>query len=299
MMHARPAPPASAGAMNLIASLLEQRTGQQIAANRTWRIETALKPVLRELQLDTLDQLATRLVTDQKADIAEKVVDALLNQETSFFRDNGVLDMAVSALTAFQAENPQRRLRVWSAGCSTGQEPLSLAILAHEHDIKGGGMLPEIVATDISPAALDRARAGLYSQFEIQRGLPIRRMIDWFDGEGNEWTAKADLVRRVRFRKHNLVSDPPPPGKFDIVLCRNVLLYFSLALRRQVFETLAAALRPGGLLVLGAGETVIGQTDAFAPSDRYRGFYQRLDRNAAPQAPAEPTHRLPKATGIL
>lgn len=277
-MHSDPFPTASSSsAMNMIAALLEQRTGQQIAANRAWRIETALKPLMRERDLDTLDDLVAALVMTRTGELSDMVVDALLNQETSFFRDATVLDSVADAAHALQAETPHRRLRIWSAGCSTGQEPLSLAMLFAE---RNGGDLsrqPEIVATDISPSALARARSGKFSQFEIQRGLSVRRMISWFESAGGDWIASQDLVRKVQFRQQNLAGDPPPPGRFDIVLCRNVLLYFSGALRRRVFDTISEAVRPGGLLVLGAGETVIGHTELFVPSDRFRGFYNAVE----------------------
>ncbi|NIJ20451.1 chemotaxis protein methyltransferase CheR [Sphingomonas naasensis] len=267
--------------MNLISALLEQRTGQQIAANRAWRIETALKPLLREKGLASLDQLVAQLVATRTGDLGDQVVDALLNQETSFFRDAAVLDMLVDATRALQAETPERKVRIWSSGCSTGQEPLSLAMLFDEGGMGEGLAAPEIVATDVSPAALTRARAGRYSQFEIQRGLPVRRMMTWFDGAGGDWAAKPELLRRIQFRQQNLTADAPPPGKFDVVLCRNVLLYFSQDVRRQVFGILASALRPGGLLVLGAGETVIGLTDQFKPCDRFRGFYRAIETSPA------------------
>lgn len=277
-----PTPGSSSSANNMIAALLEQRTGQQIDANRAWRIETALKPLLRERGLNTLDQLVTALVTTRTGELSDMVVDALLNQETSFFRDAAVLDMVADAARELQAEAPYKRLRIWSAGCSTGQEPLSLAMLFEERAVSNPGVQPEIVATDISPGALARAKAGKFSQFEIQRGLSVRRMMSWFDGNGSEWTANPALVRKVQFRQQNLAADPAPPGKFDVVLCRNVLLYFSGALRKQVFDTLFSAVRPGGLLVLGAGETVIGQTERFVPSDRFRGFYHPAAAKAEP-----------------
>jgi chemotaxis protein methyltransferase CheR len=266
-------PIASSGAMNMLAALLEQHAGQQIAANRTWRIETALKPILRARGLGSLDELVAQLITAKTRELAEQVVDALLNQETSFFRDSAVLDMVADAAQAMQAEAGHRRLRIWSAGCSTGQEPLSLAMLFSERGIPD----PEIVATDVSPAALARAKSGRFSQFEIQRGLPVRRMMTWFDSVNGDWVARPELVRKVQFRQQNLTQDQAPPGSFDIILCRNVMLYFSPAVRRKVFDTLASAMRPGGLLALGAGETVIGQTDHFAPCERYRGFYRAAE----------------------
>lgn len=260
-------------AMHVLSALLEQHTGQQIAANRTWRIETALKPVLRARGYETLDELVAALLRDQTGEIAGHAVDALLNQETSFYRDAGILETIAEAAEQM-GQGLGRRVSIWSAACSTGQEPLSLAMLFAESTMREGRGEPEILATDVSDSALNRARSGRYSQFEIQRGLPIRKMVDWFNADGTDWVAKPELVRRISFRKHNLVSDPPPIGRFDIILCRNVLLYLSPALRRQVFDRLAKVIRPGGLLVLGAGETVFGQSDAFVPSTRHKGFYE-------------------------
>lgn len=273
---------ASSGAMHVIGTLLEQRTGQQIAANRAWRVETVLKPVLRANDLDTLDQLIGRLAAERNGPLADAVVDALLNHETSFFRDAAVLDLVVEAAMALQAETPGRRLRIWSAGCSMGQEPYSLAMLFEEAAITRGMVMPEIIATDVSAAALVRARAGRFSQFEIQRGLPVRRMVSWFDSVEGDWVVRPELSRRVQFRQHNLARDPAPMGKFDLVLCRNVLLYFAADVRTRVFRTLREATRDGGLLVLGAGETVIGQTDAFRPSDQFRGLYLADEARVAP-----------------
>ena len=281
-MSAIPQSFASTGAMHVIGNLLEQRTGQQIAANRAWRVETVLKPVLRANDLDTLDQLIGRLAAERNGALAESVVDALLNHETSFFRDAAVLDLVVEAAQALQAETPGRRLRIWSAGCSMGQEPYSLAMLFEEAAITRGMMMPEIVATDVSAAALARARSGRFSQFEIQRGLPVRRMVSCFDSVEGDWVIRPELSRRVQFRQHNLAKESAPAGKFDIVLCRNVLLYFAADVRSRVFRTLRTATRDGGLLVLGAGETVIGQTDAFRPSDRFRGLYLADDARVAP-----------------
>lgn len=262
----------SSGAADALTAILEAHTGQQLAANRAWRIETELTPLMRELGLDTLEALA--FAAQRSPALAAQVADALLNQESSFFRDGPVLELVGKAAAAIRVDPPVRRLRVWSAGCSVGQEPLSLAMLFAEIPALSGGATPEIIATDVSEAALARARAGRYSQFEIQRGLPVRRMIQWFDSDGGDWVAKPDLVRRITFRRMNLVRDPPPPGRFDIVLCRNVLLYLTAEHRRAILDRFATIVRPGGLLVLGAGETVIGHTEAFRPSADYRGLYE-------------------------
>lgn len=269
-MIAHSAPGARAAA--ILTKVLETRTGQQLSADRTWRIETALKPLLRDLGYATLDDLACAAQSSPR--VSGQVVDALLNQESSFFRDAGVLEMVASAVADMRAQQPERRMRIWSAGCSFGQEALSLAMLFAERESSAASLLPEIVATDVSEAALARARAARYSQFEIQRGLAVLRMIRWFDQCDGEWVAKPELLRRIVFRRVNLVADPLPVGRFDVVLCRNVLLYLSHDLRGRVLDRIASVMRPGGLLVLGAGETVIGQSEAFRPSQRYRGLYE-------------------------
>ncbi|HXH16147.1 MAG TPA: protein-glutamate O-methyltransferase CheR [Sphingomonas sp.] len=266
-------PAASQVAISVLTALLEARTGQQIAAYRSWRLDTALKPLLRAQKLDTLDQLVTQLLEGSDRLIGDRIVDALVNQETSFFRDAQVFDMLAQVVS--EAQRDRRRVRIWCAGCSTGQEPLSLAMQFAEHRETTGAPLPEIVATDVSDAAIHRARSGRFSQFEIQRGLPVRRMVRWFDTTGTHWVAKPDLLAMIAFRRMNLVSDPPPPGQFDVVLCRNVLLYLSSDTKGQVFPKIAAAVKPGGVFVMGAGETVIGQTRLFEPSKRFRGLYER------------------------
>ncbi|WP_233151069.1 CheR family methyltransferase [Sphingomonas mollis] len=275
--------PGSPSAMTVLAALLEARTGQQLSSYRSWRLDTALKPLLRARGLDTLDQLVMQLLDGTDRAVGDLIVDALVNGESSFYRDLPIFDQLAEAIVAHEGNG--RRVRIWSAGCATGQEPLSLAMLYAERQAETGTPVPEIVATDISDTALNRARAGRYTQFEIQRGLPIRRMMHWFDGDGADWIAKPELTRLIQFRRLNLVGDRGPAGKFDVVLCRNVLLYLSPPAKAQVFALIAGALKPGGTLVLGAGETVIGQTGLFEPSRRFRGFYERTtaerERDAA------------------
>ena len=272
-MPAAASPSLSPATVSVLTALLEARTGQQLSSYRSWRIDTALKPLLRERELDTFDQLVTLLLQGGDAGIGDAIVDALVNQETSFFREAPVFDTIMEAVAAAEAEG--RRARIWRAGRATGQEPLSLAMLFAERQEETGAAPPEIIATDVSEATIVRARTGHFNQFEIQRGLPIRRALRWFDGTpSGDWVAKAELLRLVQFRRLNLVAPDWAVGKFDVVLCRNVLLYFSGAMKAAVFQRLAAALRPDASLVLGAGETVIGQTSLFEPSKRFRGFYQ-------------------------
>lgn len=270
-------------AVRVLGGLLEARTGQQLVAGRQWRIETALKPVARSLGLDGVDALVARLLRGNEEALATQVVEALLNNETSFFRDPAVFDLLNS--TVFDrlktARRDCKRLRIWSAGCSTGQEPYSIAMQICEAEARWAGWSIDISATDVSEAAVTRARRGRYTQFEIQRGLPVRTMLRWFEQDGEDWVVANRLRRVVRFATHSLMA--PPPGKFDVILCRNVLMYFSPTMRRAVFERLHEALAPDGVLMLGAGETVIGQTTRFASDPALRGLYATQESKAQPQ----------------
>ena len=271
---------ASAAAVGVLTALLEARTGQCMTRDRSWRVDTALRPLLREHGLETLDDLVMQLLRGGDVRFGDQVVDALMNNETSFFRDPATFDTVVEAVVA--ASTGGRRVRLWSAGCSTGQEPLSLAMALTERCEATGAPMPEIVATDVSEAALGRARAGRFNQFEIQRGLTAQRMLRWFEAQPDgDWIADPALLRAVTFRRLNLAAAPWPIGSFDIVLCRNVLLYLAPATKTEVFGRLAATLREDGLLVLGAGETVIGQTSQFEPSRNVRGAYRATGGNRA------------------
>jgi chemotaxis protein methyltransferase CheR len=271
------------------AAVLEAHTGQQLAASRRWRIETALAPLMRARGLPSLDHLARLLAAGTEAALVPAVIEALLNNETYFYREPttfDLLDVAMARLRDSRAAT--RRLRFWCAGCSTGQEAYSLAMRLAD-DERWAGWTIDITGSDVSAAAIARARAGLYSQFEIQRGLPVRQMLRWFDSEGEEWRAKPELRGKVHFHVHNLLETTPLPGRYDVILCRNVLLYFSLARRGAVFEGLARACTPDGVLMLGAGETVIGQTERFVSDREHRGLYRLAQDCDAPPRPANTT----------
>jgi chemotaxis protein methyltransferase CheR len=270
----------SDGAVRILAGLLEARTGQQLAVGRRWRIEAALRPLLQRFGAASLEVLASRVVSGREAELTDAVIEALLNHETFFYRDMRTFqllgDQGLGRLHATRQR--ERRLRIWSAGCSTGQEAYTLAMMIADQGGRWAGWSIEILGTDLSATAIAQARSGRYSSFEIQRGLPIGEMLRWFEPQGDEWRATERLTAAVSFRRHNLV-DAPPPGRFDAILCRNVLLYFSADVRRLVFGRLASAIAPDGLLMLGAGETAMGQTDQFVSDFECRGFYRpRIDR---------------------
>lgn len=260
----------------ILAGLLEARTGQQLTMSRRWRIETALSTLLRERGIATLDELITILVMGKEPGLSQQVVEALLNNETYFFRDRAPFDVlqrhALPELA--QRRHKSKRLRIWSAGCSTGQEVYSLAMLFAEDPEQWRGWTIDILGTDVSNGCVDRARAGSYSQFEVQRGLGINQMIKWFEECPDGWRAVEALRKPVRFQVHNLLEPSPHPGGFDIVLCRNVLLYLSPEKKALAFERIAGAMAEDGWLMLGAGETVIGQTSKLGADIKVRGLYR-------------------------
>jgi chemotaxis protein methyltransferase CheR len=266
----------SDSSIRILAGLLEARTGQQLTMSRRWRIETALAALLRERGIATLDELITILVMGKEPNLSQMVVEALLNNETYFFRDRAPFDVlqrhALPELAQKRASS--KRLRIWSSGCSTGQEVYSLSMLFAEEAEKWRGWTIDILGTDVSSSCIDRARCGSYSQFEVQRGLGINQMIKWFEECADGWRAIEELRRPVRFQVHNLLEAAPHPGGFDIVLCRNVLLYLNPDKKAVSFERLAGAMAEDGWLMLGAGETVIGQTNKLGADINARGLYR-------------------------
>lgn len=271
------APAARLPILKVFSDLLERRTGQRLSAERSWRIETAMRPLFRELGVSDLESLAKRLVL-QDEKLGARITDALLNNETSFFRDMKMFQLLGDGpLSTLAKSKPatQKKLSFWSAGCSTGQEAYTLAMILRDQGAEWEGWTFDILATDISASAVARGRAGRYSQFEIQRGLPVRIMLSWFEQQKDDWVIDPKIRRSVRYATHNLLL--PPPGHFDVILCRNVLMYFLAESRARIFNHLADALNPGGILMLGAGETVIGQTSRFRPHSDWRGFYAATD----------------------
>ena len=278
----------SDGAIQLLARLLEARTGQVLAVDRRWRIEMALGPLMRERGITSPDLFVGALVAGHDPELVERTIDALLNNETFFYRDFTAFELfAQRALDRIaKTHHADRHLRLWCAGCSTGQEAYTLAMIFAERPDRWRSWQIEIVASDISAYAIERAREGFYTQFEIQRGLPVKQMMRWFTSEDGGWRVSPILRHAVRFQQHNLMDAPPAGAKFDAILCRNVLIYFSSRVRRSVFARLAAVIAADGVLMLGAGETVIGQTDAFVSDYEARGLFRPIIGAPAPlQAP--------------
>ncbi len=262
-------------ARHKMVELLARRTGQTLAENRLWRIDTALKPLLVKYKLNSIAELSALMDKSIGDALESEITDALLNNESFFFRDH-LLFTYLNA-TLFEeiraARAASKTLSIWLAGCSNGQEAYSVAMMIAEDKARWDGWTVRIIATDVSEGAIARAKRGVYSQFEIQRGLPVTKMVRWFDQEGENWVARDELRQMIDFRQQNMLLHTPLGGPFDIIFCRNVLLYFSLPMRREVFSRLKKQIAPHGYLMLGAGETVIGQTEDFESSRVHRGFY--------------------------
>jgi chemotaxis protein methyltransferase CheR len=264
----------------IIADLLEARTGQHLTESRRWRVNSALAGIFRAHGINNVDQLVCLLAAPpggpETPDLSQEVVEALLNNETYFFRDKPTFDQLPGEILPELAHRRRdvRRLSIWSAGCSTGQEVYSLAMLFNEQAERWKGWTIDILGTDVSHRAINAARSGCYSQFEVQRGLGVTQMLRHFDETPRGWQVREDVRGKVRFHQHNILGPFPGRMPFDLVLCRNVLLYFDRQVRTQAFARLSSAVMPDGFLMLGAGETVVGQTDRFVPSARRASFFE-------------------------
>ncbi len=265
-----------ARAYRLLSALLEKHTGQKLVANRHWRVEMALKPIMRQNSIPDLETLVSLIEIEADPTLTSACVEAMVNNETCFFRDQANFALLTGPVLDSIRENRARtkRIRIWSAACSTGQEAYSLAMTFCENADKWRGWQVQILATDVSTSALAQARAGKYSQFEIQRGLPVMLMIKHFEQKGEEWFARDHLRRMVTFSEHNMLDPARHFGAFDVVLCRNMLMYLCDDRRSQVLDSIAPLIAEDGLLMLGAAETVIGQTEKFRSSQEFRGFYE-------------------------
>ncbi len=248
-----------------LADFLRRRSGLSITSEKTYLIESRLKPVASRLGLKTAAELVRRLRTGDEA-LSRVVTDAMTTNETSFFRDKGPFDqfrdVMLPALSAARRDDAQ--LRIWSSAASSGQEAYSLAMII-EATASLAGWTVDLVATDINAEMVERGREGLYSQFEVLRGLPIQMLARHFHHEGGEWRLSSSIRNRVRFEVFNLLDSYEPLGPFDVIFCRNVLIYFDQQLKHEVLGRLADALAPDGYLVLGSAETVLGYGKKLEP----------------------------------
>ena len=255
--------------------LLRERSGLVLSAEKQYLAESRLVPVARRHSIATLGELVAKLKAAEQSPLATDVIEAMATNETFFFRDklpfDHFRDTVLPALITARAR--EKRIRIWCTAASTGQEPYSLAMVLREFGAKLAGFRIEIIATDISADVLARAKAGIYSQFEVQRGLPIQLLVKFFSQVGETWQIAPEIRAMVQFRPLNLLKDFSALGTFDMVFCRNVLIYFDQDTKIGVLNRLAAQLPADGFLMLGAAETVVGLTDAFKPVPERRGLY--------------------------
>jgi len=261
--------------------LLKDRSGLDLSADKQYLIESRLLPLSRKSGMASISELVQKM-KGGSADITTQVVEAMTTNETFFFRDKVPFDHFRDSIMPeiLQARTSRKTLRIWCAAGSTGQEPYSLAMCLKEMGAALSGWRVEILATDLSQEVLEKSRAGIYSQFEVQRGLPIQMLVKYFKQTGELWQINADIRAMVQHRQLNLLHDFSQLGVFDVIFCRNVLIYFDQDTKINIFSRLAKTTEPDGFLVLGAAETVVGLTDVFKPYPERRCLYRPSDARA-------------------
>ena len=257
--------------------LVLDRSGLVLTADKDYLLKSRLEPLARKDGFAGLDQMLARVGAEPSGTLAQRCIDAMATHESFFFRDttpfDQLRDVILPDLIAARAQS--RTLRIWSAACSSGQEPYSLAMLLMEEQARMPGWRIEILATDMSQPILERARSGLYSDFEVRRGLSEARLARWFTRAGDGWQLSPQLRSMVRFAPHNLLAGATGLGRFDLVFCRNVLIYFDREHKRAALNRIAQTIEPHGALVLGSAETGVGLDSAFAPVTGVRGVFRR------------------------
>ena len=250
---------------------VRKRSGLVLGQEKAYLIDSRLGPLARKEGFASVEALIDAMMRgDQHICVAAS--EALATHETFFFRDKTPFDLFENVIApALKTARMGRQLKIWCAAASSGQEPYSLGMLLDEIP----GLSADILATDMSAPVLEKAKAGIYTQFEVQRGLPIQRLVKHFDQVGDSWRIKPQLRQKVRFEQANLLDDFARFGKMDVIFCRNVLIYFDIQTKAKVLDRLAAQLADDGFLLLGAAETVVGLTDSLRPISGHRGLYAK------------------------
>jgi chemotaxis protein methyltransferase CheR len=255
--------------------LLKERSGLTLTSEKQYLVESRLLPVVRRHRLANLAELVGRLQMPGANSLAIEVVEAMTTNETFFFRDKIPFDhLRQTILPTLAATRLQQgHIRIWCTAAASGQEPYSVAMVVRGMAAQLRGVTIDILATDLSGSVLERAKAGVYSQFEVQRGMPSQLLVRYFNKVGDNWQITPEIRDMVQFRPLNLLHDFSPLGQFDIVFCRNVLIYFDQPTKIAVLERLARRMPADGYLVLGAAETVVGLSDSFRPIAEHRGLF--------------------------
>lgn len=273
----------------LLCGIVKSRSGLTLSPDKAYLLENRLMAVSRKWGMNDIDGLAAAVRGGPNEELLREITEAMTTNETLFFRDQTPFEQLEKIVLPrlLQSRRDTREIRIWSAACSSGQEPYSIAML-----LKGmGGILAdwriEILATDISRTMLDKARAGLYTQFEVQRGLPIAMLMKHFRQAGDKWEIDPTIRGMVEYREFNLLNDPTPLGKFDVVFCRNVLIYLDQPTKTRVLENIWKLMPNDGVLYMGGAETVMGVTEKFQPVSDHRGMYSCVQGTGPGQGRAQ------------
>ncbi len=260
------------------AEILKSKSGLSLTEDKSYLLESRLAPVAKKWNHASVEAMASALKMSPTPQLIEDIIEAMTTNETFFFRDTRPFDIFKASVLPYMKEKrgAQSQLKIWSAAASSGQEPYSLAMILKE-DPTFSRWANKILGTDISKDILEIAKKAEYSQFEVQRGLPIQLLMNYFVQEGERWLLNSDIKNMVRYEPFNLLDNPAKFGTFDVIFCRNVLIYFDAPTKTQVFSKLAKQLAPDGFLFLGGAETVLGLTDEFKPVPDQRGLYALAD----------------------
>jgi chemotaxis protein methyltransferase CheR len=258
-----------------IVALCRVRAGLKVAADKTYLIESRLAPVARREGYDSISDLIAAISDRREEPLIWAMVEAMAGGETSFYRDRDPFrEFREEIVPQLARSRAGGAIKVWSAACATGQEVYSLAIAAGEMAESDPSLKIEFAASDLSRTALERAQSGLFNQFEVQRGLPIRQLARYFEKDGEQWRIAAEVRQRVRWRRINLIAGLRQIGRFDVVFCRYVLNHMTDEAQRKVVEDLAFILPEDGVLVLGLKEQPAGLGEAFQPVVGRPGLYR-------------------------
>ena len=258
-----------------LSKLVKDRSGLVLTQDKAYLLESRLMPVARKHGMKGVDELVSNLRTTKSEPLAHDVTEAMTTNESFFFRDIKPFDLFRDVTLAHLLEKraSKKKIRIWCAASSSGQEPYSLAMVLKEQAAKVSGWNFDILGTDLSREMLEKAKAGVYSQFEVQRGLPINLLLKYFQKKDELWQINPDIRSMVDYKELNLLHPFTGMGQFDVVFCRNVLIYFDQETKAAVLEKIASLMPEDGFLFLGGAETVLGISDKFKPVQGQRGIY--------------------------
>jgi chemotaxis protein methyltransferase CheR len=256
--------------------LVRTRSGLALTPEKAYLVTSRLGPIARAEALPDVGALLARLRSGAPEELLRRCVDAMATHESFFFRDGTPFDLLAGRVLPqlIQARAARKSLRIWCAACSSGQEPYSIAMILQEHAARLAGWTLEIVATDMSEAILRKAQSGLYSEFEVKRGLSEDRLRRWFSREGHAWRISPTLQQMVQFRPHNLLHGVNGLGAFDVIFCRNVLIYLEVEQKRTILASISKSLAGDGALFLGSAETVLGLSDTLQLTPGASGLFR-------------------------